>query len=120
MSETELKMIDNFEVCRKGLGSIKWPGITDVRGLQLDNIIHIGQGTVMVYPDEDSKPLRGLALNKAAVVSLKVKRHTHSPAEVRKLQERIQHLTEQAGHAFMSYDLSTWIFSVPNFDVKSC
>lgn len=119
MCDAELKMIDNFEVCREGFGSIKWPGITDVRGLHLDKIIHIGQGTVMVCPEEDSQPLRGLALNKEAVVSLKVKRNTHSPAEVRMLQERIQQLTEQAGHTFMSYDLSTWIFSVPNFDVKS-
>lgn len=119
MSEAQLKVIDNFEVCRRGLGSIKWPGITDVRGLDLDQIISIDEGTVTVYPDSSPQPPIGTGLNKAAVISLKVKREARSPEEATKLQERIQYLTKMAGHSFISYDLDKWIFSVPDFARRS-
>lgn len=115
MPEAELKQIDNFEVGRHGFGSVKWPGITDVRGLDLDKIISIGEGTVTMYPD-DSQPAVGTALNKEAVISLQVRRTARSPEHSFKLQERIQHLTEKAGHKFISYDLETWIFAVKDFD----
>merc|ERR1711998_769369 len=102
MSEAELKAIDNFEVCQEGLGSIKWPGVTDVRGLDLDQLISINNGTVTLsHGDLESADLR---LNKDAVISLKVKRSVHTPEESEKLQERIQYLTERAGHTFLSYD----------------
>lgn len=115
MSEEELKQIDNFEIGRHGFGSVKWPGLSDVRGLDLDQIINIGDGTVSLYPNE-SKPAAGTALNKMAVISLKVKRDARSPEHAAKLKERIQQLTEKAGHKFISYDLDTWTFSVPSFD----
>lgn len=118
MSEAKLKMIDNFEVCRHGYGSIKWPGITDVRGLDLDRIVSIDRGTVTLHADDSQAPV-GMVLNKAAVISLKVKRAARTPEEAGKLQERIKHLTERAGHIFISYDLDTWIFSVPDFDGQS-
>jgi hypothetical protein len=118
MSEAQLKQIDNFEICRQGFGSIMWPGVTDVRGVDLDQLVSIGEGTITVFP-HDSMPPVGTGLNKSAVISLRVQRVARSQRETTMLQERIQLLTEKAGHKFISYDLHTWIFSVPDFDAPS-
>lgn len=115
MSETELMQIDNFEVCREGFGSIKWLGVTDVRGLDLDELVDIGKGAVTVCPDGNRAPV-GTQLNKSAVICLKVQRTASSQDEAARLKKRIQQLTEKAGHKFISYDLDTWIFSVTDFE----
>jgi nuclear pore complex protein Nup98-Nup96 len=116
MSENELMSIEDFEVCHEDFGSIKWPGCTDVRGMDLDKIVTIVDGRVSVYAD--SSPPVDTGLNKKAVVSLRVKRHAVCDVQATRLTERIQHLTVKAGHTFISYDLDTWIFSVPNFETS--
>jgi len=118
MSEAQLEHIDNFEICRHGFGSIVWPGVTDVRGVDLDQVISIGEGAITAFPN-DPLPRVGTGLNKSAVISLRVKRVARSQREATMLQERIQLLTEKAGHKFISYDLDTWIFSVPDFEAPS-
>jgi hypothetical protein len=114
MTVEQLLRIDNFQIERQDVGSIQWPGITDVRGLNLDELVSIDHGAVEVY--QDDRPPVGNALNKGAVISLRVNRQAASDEEANMLQKRIRHLTEKSGHTFISYDLNTWIFSVRSFD----
>jgi nuclear pore complex protein Nup98-Nup96 len=114
MSERELMKIRDFEICHERFGSIKWPGFTDVRSLDLDKVVTIKQGKVHVYAD--SPPPLDTELNKNAVISLNVKRAAASEEEATRLCEKLQAITERAGHTFISYDLETWVFKVPNFE----
>jgi len=113
MSEARLSQIDNLEIGRYGFGSIKWPGLTDVRRLDFDKIVEIERGRLTVYPDHD-KPKVGTELNKKAVVSLNVRTRA-APSKVAEVKERLTTITEKLGGEFISYDMDMWIFRVPHF-----
>jgi hypothetical protein len=70
------KGIMEFKVWRAGYGSIQWQGRVDVRGLDLDRIVDIGDGYVELYPASSGipEPDVGYGLNRPAEVSL-VDRH---------------------------------------------
>lgn len=114
MSEVKLSQIDNFEIGRYGFGSIKWPGLTDVRKLDFDKIIDIERARLTVYPEQD-KPRIGTELNKEAVISLNVK--TRASNNVAEVKERLTEITEKLGGKFISYDLDMWILRVPHFNM---
>jgi hypothetical protein len=115
MSEVKLSQIDNLEIGRYGFGSIKWPGLTDVRRLDFDKILDIERGRLTVYPDQD-KPRIGTELNKEAVISLNVKTRA-APNKAADVKERLIGITEKLGGKFISYDLDMWIFRVPHFSM---
>lgn len=115
MSEAKLSQIDNLEIGRYGYGSIKWPGLTDVRQLDFDKIIDIQRGRLTVYPEHE-KPTVGTELNKEAVISLNVKTRA-GPSKAAEVKDRLVAITEKLGGKFISYDLDMWIFCVPHFNV---
>lgn len=41
MSDEELAAVPNFRIIRDGYGEILWEGKTDVRGLNLDELVFI-------------------------------------------------------------------------------
>jgi hypothetical protein len=41
MTDQELASVTNFKVIRDGFGEIQWEGRTDVRGLNLDELVFI-------------------------------------------------------------------------------
>jgi nuclear pore complex protein Nup98-Nup96 len=49
MSDKALAEVRDFTVVREGMGSIMWPGITDIRGLGLDEIVSIDNNEVCVW-----------------------------------------------------------------------
>lgn len=116
MSEADVSQIDNLEIGRYGCGNIRWPGLTDVRRLDLDNIVHIESGSLTLYADLE-KPPSGEGLNKEAVVCLHVKPSRNvSSDRIEKLQAKLAQVSESFGGNFISYDLEKWIFRVPHFD----
>lgn len=118
MSEEKLSRIDNLEIGRYGFGSIKWPGLTDVRRLDFDSALIIEKGSVILFPDREKPPV-GESLNKEAVVTLNV-RPSRSDGKARSadvLKARLQQISENFGGTFISYDMEKWIFRVPHFSV---
>lgn len=76
-SEARLAAVEDFTVYREGYGEITWPGLTDVRGLNVDDAVLIEDKAVEVYPDEylkaagfEGPPPVGVGLNKPAIVTL--------------------------------------------------
>lgn len=117
MSEAKLSRIDNLEVGRYGYGSVRWPGLTDVRRVDFDEVITIDRGSLTLYPDRE-KPKRGEELNKEAIVSLHV-RPSRTDAKLKStdvLKARLTTEAERFGGKFISYDMDKWIFRVPHFD----
>ena len=117
MTEHELSRIEHFQIGHYGVGSVTWPGLTDVRFLVIDDIIVFKKGSVTLFPDEDLKPPMGTGLNKTAIIELIVKPKNFDLAK--KYESRyaaeMQKLTESNGAEFLSYDLETWRFRVEHF-----
>ena len=61
-------LVENFTVGRTGYGNIFFPGVTNVAGLNLDEIVFIRHKEVIVYPDDGKKPRLGEGLNRRAQV----------------------------------------------------
>jgi len=132
MSEVKLSQIDNLEIGRYGVGSVRWPGLhglrnqsckgypgglTDVRRLDFDSIVTIDRGSITLYADRDV-PRVGDELNKEAVVTLQV-RPSRGDAKLKSaemLKGRLTKISEEFGGSFISYDMDKWIFRLPHFN----
>lgn len=109
----------------QGYGQIKFLGETDVRRLDLENIVQFNKCEVLVYMDETKKPAIGQGLNKAAEVTLlnvkcidkKTGQHHAEGAEVEKFEKRLRKKTEEQGAEFLGYDglKGEWRFRVKHF-----
>ncbi|KAJ0256694.1 Nuclear pore complex protein NUP96 [Hirschfeldia incana] len=108
--------VTDFTIGRIGYGYIKFLGSTDVRKLDLDQIVKFQRHEVVVYDDESSKPAVGEGLNKAAEVTLFL--------NVACGKERVDHVSyklkqsaERQGATFISFDPENglWKFLVPHF-----
>lgn len=119
MSEARLGRIDNLEVGRYGYGCVKWPGLTDVRRMDFDDIVSIDRSSLTLYPDQE-KPKVGEGLNKEAVITLNVKpSRTVSSGrcpDPEVLKARLAKISEDFGGRFIDYDMERWIFLVPHFN----
>jgi len=116
MPEEKLCKIDNLEIGRYGYGSIRWPGLTDVRRLDFDADVSLERGSLTLYPGRE-KPEVGEGLNKEAVITLNV-RPTRTDMKLKSadlLRERLARISEDFGGKFISYDMEKWIFRVPHF-----
>ncbi|KQJ89587.2 hypothetical protein BRADI_4g26840v3 [Brachypodium distachyon] len=117
--------VKDFVVGRRGYGSIKFLGETDVRGLDVESIVEFNQREVVVYKDDSKKPPVGEGLNRAAVVSLlKIKcmnkktgdQYTEGP-RVDRYREMLAKKAEEQGAEFISFDAANgeWKFRVKHF-----
>ena len=109
--------VDNFQIGRTGCGVVEFPGLSDLRGIDLDKIFHMEAGMVSVYLHTDAKPRRGQGLNKAAVITLALPPHheVHTDALKEKYCERLRLKTIEEGAQFISYDFENWRFRVNHF-----
>ena len=80
MVDTEGNLnVENFTIGRQGYGNIFFPGITNIKGMNFDDIVFFRHKEVIVYPDDSKKPELGQGLNKKAQVTLdKVRRILNS------------------------------------------
>ncbi|KAF9686248.1 hypothetical protein SADUNF_Sadunf03G0139100 [Salix dunnii] len=109
----------DFTVGRVGYGRVKFLGKTDVRRLNLDQIVKFNRHEVIVYEDENAKPMVGQGLNKPAEVSLTLKRKLldFNKGQINEVVERLRESMERQGAEFISYDpvIGEWKFLVCHF-----
>lgn len=109
----------NFVVGRLGYGCIKFIGVTDVRWLDLDDIVKFDRNQVVVYQDESAKPEIGQGLNKAAEVTLilQTKLTNYKEQHVNNAVKKLKFSTMRQGAHFISFDplVGEWKFSVSHF-----
>ncbi|EDO08394.1 Nucleoporin autopeptidase family protein [Babesia bovis T2Bo] len=122
MTDKQLSNVMDFQVTREGFGDILWPGYTDLRGLNLDKIVDIGNRKVTLYGGTSQIHPVGEGLNKQATVTLyncipddsgKDKSITETVKQLEQLKEH----TESLGCKFLSGNLKTgkWVFTAPCF-----
>ncbi|XP_006649480.1 nuclear pore complex protein NUP96 [Oryza brachyantha] len=107
--------VPGFVVGRVGYGQLSFPGDTDVRGMDLNEIVKFGKHCVEVYKDEDSKPPLGQGLNKAAEVTLML--DLSEIPEPGTLVEVLKRQTRKQGAWFVSFNhlSGRWKFEVDHF-----
>lgn len=110
----------DFTVGRFGFGCIKFVGETDIRYLDLDEIVKFRRHEVVVYEDEDAKPAVGVGLNKAAEVTLLFqtgRSRDNSENHSERIVEKLRLITERQGAKFISFNPSNgeWKFLVQHF-----
>ncbi|KAI3806917.1 hypothetical protein L1987_22835 [Smallanthus sonchifolius] len=101
--------VQNFTVGRFGYGSVRFIGETDVRWLDLNQIVKFRRHEIVVYEDETIKPVVGKGLNKAAEVALVLQK----TASIEKLKLSAENQEAE----FISFDphKKEWKFSVQHF-----
>ncbi len=62
--------VENFTIGRTGYGNIFFPGVTNIRNMNFDDIVFFRRKEVIVYPDDDRKPPLNEGLNRRAQVTL--------------------------------------------------
>jgi nuclear pore complex protein Nup98-Nup96 len=121
MTPSELSRVDRFTVYRPGVGQIRWEGRTDLRYMNLDELVHIEHKMISVYDGMDypEKPLEGLGLNKPAKVTLYdiYPKANSSSQKILAFSDKLQKKCAQNGSEFLEYDLQRgeWIFRTLNF-----
>ncbi|OIW16438.1 hypothetical protein TanjilG_19154 [Lupinus angustifolius] len=107
--------VPRFTVGRFGYGSVTYLTKTDVRGLNLDDIVKFHKHEVVVYDDENDKPEVGMGLNKPAEVVLVLDGGIFNSKDVP--VQRLKQSTERQGAEFVSFDIATgeWKFLVQHF-----
>lgn len=111
--------VQDFTVGRLGYGSVKFIGKTDVRWLNLEQIVKFRRHEIVVYEDESIKPPVGEGLNKPAEVTL-ILQLTSADFLDKKINNVVDYLRSSAdrqGAQFISYDPlnGLWKFMVHHF-----
>jgi nuclear pore complex protein Nup98-Nup96 len=127
MPKEGLKQVQNLVVGRKGYGEVRYEQPVDLSNVVLEdimgNIVVIEDKTVVVYPDQESKPAKGVQLNLPAIVKIEncfshdkntgapIKDPTHPRFNLFKERLRKRDTVE-----FVDYkDNGEWTFKVQEF-----
>lgn len=123
LSDVELSQVCELEVVKPGIGCIAFHGITDCRGMDIQSLVHLDVGEVLVYPDQSKKPKPGHGLNKCATVTMlqcwppNGRGNLEDAASRDRYRGKIKQMTEQKRARFIDYDCCTgiWKFQVEHF-----
>lgn len=125
MSNEELSHVEELTVGKKGMGEISWLEPVDLRGLDIDQVVHIKNREVSVYPLDDDIPPEGKGLNKPARIKLfgihKLDKRTKEPltdaTTAAKMVGKLKAHCKQEGLKFLGYDVKTgtWTFQSNSF-----
>ncbi|VDL96236.1 unnamed protein product [Schistocephalus solidus] len=108
-------------------GHILFPGLTDITGIDFNDVVHIRRREVVVYPDDSTKPPVGYGLNRKAEVTLdgiwpadkSTREFIKSPQWLAAMHfdERLEKATQKMNATFIEYrpDTGSWVFEVKHF-----
>ncbi|XP_038055472.1 nuclear pore complex protein Nup98-Nup96-like isoform X2 [Patiria miniata] len=119
--------VEDLTIGRAGYGSVFFPGVTDLAGINLDEIVHFRRKEITVYPDDTHKPSVGEGLNKKAEVTLDrtwpTDKTSRKPiTDVDRLialnyEEKLERATIKLGAKYVEYrpETGSWVFQVQHF-----
>lgn len=123
LDANDRRQIGEFSVSKADVGSIVFHGITDTTGMDIERLVSLQVGEVLVYPEPKSKPPAGQGLNKRATVTMyecwppSGKGSLDAVKDQEKYRKKIQQMTEKKKARFIDYDCQTgmWKFEVNHF-----
>ena len=107
------------------MAEVTWPGITDCRDIDFDDVVHMDIGEVLVYPDARFRPAEGRELNKHCVVKVfqcwprsVPDPRSMSPEDAERYYRRIEHMTQSKDGRMIEYDIlwGHWFFEVATWN----
>ena len=106
----------DFAVSRSGYGKVMWPGVSDITGVDILEVVSIEKCDVELYERVPStaRPRRGEKLNRPAIVELDGIQPEEGEGAA-EFEERLREYTEQTLHAeFRGYDAvrGVWKFRI--------
>ena len=120
-------IVENFVIGRGGYGNIFFPGMTNIAGMNFDEMVIFRHKEVFVYPDDKTKPMVGEGLNKKAQVTLDkvwpidktLQNPIKSPEKLVDMnyEEKLRKACIKMGARFVEYrpDQGSWVFNVEHF-----
>ena len=128
LPDDNLRAVDRFVVGREDVGEVMFLKPVDVRGLDLDAVLEIEKGKIVLYPERSAaagaaeavpKPPPGQGLNVPAMLSfhrMVVKQRDNVKAVAKFRQKLVDHAAK-IGAVFVHYDADTgtWIMKVDEF-----
>ncbi|VDM31028.1 unnamed protein product [Hydatigera taeniaeformis] len=120
-------VVQDFVIGRQSYGHILFPGLTDITGIDFDDVVHIRRREVVVYPDDTTKPPQGYGLNRKAEITLdgvwptdkSTREFIKSPERLAAIRfdERLEKATHKMDASFIEYrpDTGSWVFEVKHF-----
>jgi len=123
LTPEELRCVRELTISRPSVGQITFHGETDCSDLDLERIVRMEIGEVLVYPDSSLKPPIGVGLNKAATLTMfqcwppNGSKLLQDPKSQERYRRKIRQMTEEKHARFLDYDCNTgvWKFSVNHF-----
>uniref|UniRef100_A0A5K3FMZ1 Nuclear pore complex protein Nup98-Nup96 n=2 Tax=Mesocestoides corti TaxID=53468 RepID=A0A5K3FMZ1_MESCO len=120
-------VVQDFVIGRQSYGHILFPGLTDITGINFDEVVHIRRREVVVYPDDTTKPPQGYGLNRKAEITLdgvwptdkSTLEFIKSPQRLASIRfdERLEKATQKLDASFIEYrpETGSWVFEVKHF-----
>jgi len=111
MTEKQLSNIVDFELEHVQYGQIRWEESVDLRGVNLDEIVHFSQSSFEIYPEMDPKPEFGTGFMKPCSVMLynvwpRGCNSTDRPSFEReeRFRANLEKHCRSSGYTFITYD----------------
>eukprot|EP00924_Labyrinthula_sp_SR-Ha-C_P007311 snap_masked-scaffold_8-processed-gene-14.80-mRNA-1 protein AED:1.00 eAED:1.00 QI:0/-1/0/0/-1/1/1/0/1157 len=116
MTDEELGEMENFQIMRKGVGSVKWIDKVDVRELVVDEVVQIENESVEVYGTDTESPEQGEKLNNPAIVTMYNIEKTPDGISDEDFIDFLKGFTKDSlGAEFIQYKDKRWTFRVEHF-----
>jgi len=112
-----LERVANFTVGHREHGSVKFLGYTDVRGLDITDIVRFATGALEMYGRKTPLPPIGKGLNKPAIVTLLNVHPRKDHQSITKFTSYLRSVTEGQGATFITYEAEggKWKMKVSHF-----
>jgi hypothetical protein len=125
LTEAELAAVEELTVRRANVGQITFHGATDCRGIDLNDVVRLEVGEVLVYPEacRAVKPQPGEGLNKTSTVTMLQCWPPNGGSQMNderardRYRAKIKQMTERKNAYFIDYDCDQgiWVFRVDHF-----
>ncbi|CAL8465609.1 g5145 [Coccomyxa elongata] len=120
MHDDELKAVERFVIGRKDVGEVAFIDPVDLREVDLDAIIDMDKGHILVYglPGGAPRPAQGEGLNRPALLTFR-RMHVKQKSDnsIAKFRAKLMDHAAKLGGVFVHYDADTgnWIMKVDHF-----
>ena len=103
MTQTQLTEVRNFMIEFRGVGKLVFPGITNLHGVQLDEVVVVKGQKFSLYPKKKLRPPLNEGLNKQVVVTMynMPPKDGFAPAD---FEEMLRSDIEKKGGTHVKYD----------------
>jgi len=119
LDDTALAVVRGFRISVNGVGSVEFTKPVDLRGVDIDAVFQFAKRTVIVYPDDATKPPPGTKLNQPCKITIEdcFPRRRNEAASIERYRKKLEATTKGFGGSEFHYDpvKGHWSFELQHF-----